>query len=572
MVSGTLTNGALEASGFNQGLAFDQYDVLGECKTLLRRMQLVIKATPDLDRDVVNRWRWDICEFIEESLSQLHRIWDANKEGSPSLVILDEIRSTLDSVKLGLGLPQGFRQCLEDMIKQQRAWREDFHQEFGSLLDDSRQTHDTLHFQDVTSSKGGFFDSRVSARDIELLVRRHYQLHLKAGKLRRQLELCHRALRQSGVAHGRRTLAERSVGDKLTSTVASLAAAAVMPLPGAMEAWAVSTGMLWLSADAAWRHVVYEHPEDTTVEMIAEQFDLPENSRALVQLRDWIKGDAESKTGKVLIHNAAVRKLNVTVTLFSCIDGKQDGEQNKNVFKQALENHPLGKVAQAVFKPGDKEEKVNEGVVKTTVEPTRATILNLPKLHDYNLAWRADFSYGDEKGDDSKVGECRLHDGLLVSFVSVDCGVRIHDGAADVLPDATLVPAEPKGNRTQAVGFMNRCFDTVTVKIFDGADKNLIRHPVVEQEVRPQDALLADAEAKLRLIQQEKKKKDNKDEAKEEAEESGAQEDTSAKQDEPGPKRWDIEIFFGGFPPRKTQCEVTSCQIVYIDGVLEGGS
>eukprot|EP00746_Dinoflagellata_sp_MGD_P081275 gnl/MRDRNA2_/MRDRNA2_32346_c1_seq1.p1 gnl/MRDRNA2_/MRDRNA2_32346_c1~~gnl/MRDRNA2_/MRDRNA2_32346_c1_seq1.p1 ORF type:complete len:589 (+),score=133.03 gnl/MRDRNA2_/MRDRNA2_32346_c1_seq1:63-1769(+) len=551
---------------------FDRYDVMGECKVLMKRMQHIIKTTPDLDRDAVYRWRWDICEFIEESLLQLHRIWNANKEGSKDLVILDEIRATLDSVKLGLGLPQGFRQCLEDMIKHQSSWREEFYQEFGSLLDDTRQTYDALN-QVVETSKDGWFDFRVSARDIELLIRRHSHLHLKAGKLRRQLELCHRALRQSGVAHGRRTLAERSVQDKLSSTVASLAAAAVMPLPGAMEAWAVSTGMLWLSADAAWRHVVYEHPEDTTLEQIADQFDLPENSKALEQLRNWVKGDGDAKTGKVLIHNAAVRKLNVTVTLFSCIDGKQENEQNKNVFKTALENHPLGKVAKQVFKPGEKEkEPIQEGVVKITVEPARATILNLPKLHDFNWAWHATFSYGDELGDDSKVGECKLRDGLLVSFVSVDCGVRIHDGAAEVIsPDAAVVPPE-KGSRATAVGFVNRCFDTVTVKIFDGSDKNLIRHPVVEHEVKPKESLLCDAEAGLRIMEEKKKGSAKKDGAKEAATPAEEEVQVDAKEEEAGPKRWDIEIFFGGFPPRKTACEVTSCQIVYIDGVLEGGS
>merc|ERR1711871_1155989 len=105
----------------------------------------------------------------------------------------------------------------------------------------------------------------------------------------------------------------------------------------------------------------------------------------------------------------------------NCIDGSGD---NVSDWTAALDSHPLGSVMKKALTIGKSQGDDPEKIV---IGAQRLAVVQLPKKPDANWGWRGLFAYGD-----TKVGECRLREGGVFSFICVDCGLFVGDIEEDI--------------------------------------------------------------------------------------------------------------------------------------------
>jgi len=172
---------------------------------------------------------------------------------------------------------------------------------------------------------------------------------------------------------------------------------------------------MWLDKDQAWQHVVYEHPRDADSETIMRQFQC-RGKKAQQALTAYLAVPPDKRKNCVLIHNASVRRMIVKVHLVNCIDGYGDNQAD---WTAALDHHPLGAVMKKALTLSTPKDDVDGRIV---IKAQRLAVVPLPPKPDQNWGWRGTFAYGD-----IKVGECRLREGGVFSFICVDCGLRVGD-------------------------------------------------------------------------------------------------------------------------------------------------
>jgi len=346
----------------------------------------------------------------------------------------------------------------------------------------------------------------------------------------------------------------------------------VAPVPGSSEMWLATTTMMWLDKDQAWQHVVYEHPRDADTETILSQFQC-HSQKARQSVTDWLSMPAAARRGCVLIHNASVRRLVFKTHLVSCIDGTGDSVADYP-WTSALDNHPLGTVMKKALTNLGAPSSEDEDPERIVIGAQRLAVVTLPKKPDMNWGWRGSFAYGD-----SKVGECRLREGGVFSFICVDCGLFVGD--MESIEESVIKPAingtkvqhspeittmaKPSNNpfskstnpfeeevkaatedpeahadkelgpRT-AVEVVNRTDDPVSVKIFEpkAGQNRFFRNAMAE------DVLAPGVKQVFQLI-------GNKDVAE---------------------TNFDVEIRIGS---KKAKCEVVGGQVIFVDGLLVDG-
>lgn len=392
------------ADGVSEVEPFDIYNAPERCRELLRRISQMANPAVSLP------WKWDILEFLEESRQQLRSARQANT--SPTVGIWAEIFEATESEQTASTLPIGLRKQCEELLGRREIWLGDFDSELRAILTRGRELRERLLFEDVDRA-GWFSASGVSPLEVQRLLERHLDMHQRAGRLGRQLKLLRRALQQQGaVSSRRRAFQAKTMGEKLQSSLVCLAAVAVAPVPGSSEMWLASTTMMWLDKDQAWQHVVYEHPRDADTETILSQFQC-RSRKARQALASWLAMPPPARRGCVLIHNASVRRVFVKTHIVNCIDGSGDPSGD---WISALDHHPLGSVMKKAltFNSMDLETIV--------IGAQRVAVIRLPQKPDANWGWRGSFAYGD-----TKVGECRLREGGVFSFICVDAGLHVGD-------------------------------------------------------------------------------------------------------------------------------------------------
>lgn len=385
---------------------FDAYDVQSYCRELLRRItQMVDAASSPL-------WKWDILEFLEESRQQLRDARDAHAGADRSP--WQEITEAIENEHTASTLPVGLRKQCEELLGRREMWLGDFDTEMRAILARGCELRERILFEDVDRASW-FSASGVSPLEVQRLLERHLDMHQRAARLNRHLELLCRALRQQGaVSSRRRAFAAKTTGEKLQSSLVCLAAVAVAPVPGSSEMWLATTTMMWLDKDQAWQHVVYEHPRDADMEAILNPFQC-HSVKERRFLASWLATPPAERKGCVLIHNASVRRIIVKTHLVNFIDGSGDSSAD---WTSALDGHPLGMVMKkALTLTGG-----NEDEQKVVIGAQRLGVVQLPPKPDTNWGWRGVFAYGD-----TKVGECKLREGGVFSFICVDCGLRVGD-------------------------------------------------------------------------------------------------------------------------------------------------
>lgn len=386
---------------------FDTLDVQGRCHELLRRISQTTGTAGTIP------WKWDILELLEESRDRLNDARRAN--ASKDAGGWQEISEVLDREHTLCTLPVALRKQCEELLARREMWIEDFDDQLRAILARGKELRERLLFEDVDRA-GWFGAASVSALEVQRLIERHMDMHQRAQKLARQLKLMSRALQQQGaVSSRRRAFQARTMGEKLQSSLVCLAAVAVAPVPGSSEMWLATTTMMWLDKDQAWQHVVYEHPRDADSETILNQFQC-RSAKARESLASWLAMPQEMQRNCVLVHNASVRRVIVKTHLVNYIDGY--GESSAD-WTTALDNHPLGSVMKRALTLNAEKVNAEDTLV---IGAQRLAVVPLPPKPDQNWGWRGTFSYGD-----TKVGECRLREGGVFSFICVDNGLKVGD-------------------------------------------------------------------------------------------------------------------------------------------------
>eukprot|EP00933_Yihiella_yeosuensis_P010141 TRINITY_DN11642_c3_g1_i1.p1 TRINITY_DN11642_c3_g1~~TRINITY_DN11642_c3_g1_i1.p1 ORF type:complete len:625 (-),score=143.85 TRINITY_DN11642_c3_g1_i1:40-1914(-) len=396
--------------------AFDRYDVAERCKELMSRISLMMRHHGNYYMSSFSGsppWKWDILELMEESKTQLQQVREVH--ANPQKGMWREICEALANEATASTLPVAFRKQCEELTARREMWLMDFDTELHAILARGREIRERLLFEDVDRA-GWFSAAGVSALEVQRLLERHLDMHQRASRLSRQLKLLSRTMQQQGaLSSRRRAFAAKTVGEKLQSSLVCLAAVAVAPVPGSSEMWLATTTMMWLDKDQAWQHVVYEHPRDADVETILSQFQV-RSTKARKALSDWESMPAEKRRNCVLVHNASWRRIIFKPRLTSHIMQSDNGAD----WTQALDSHPLGSVMKkaltSVTQSGSDDEE------KIVIAAQRLAVVQLPPRPDTNWGWRGLFSYGD-----TRVGDCRLKEGGVFSFICVDCGIRVGD-------------------------------------------------------------------------------------------------------------------------------------------------
>lgn len=388
---------------------FDAYDVPGNCRELLRRLSF-------LPPSASAPWKWDIVELAEESRQQLRKAREASVMSNNSALLV--IKEAMENEQTVGTLPVALRQQCEELLGKHEQWLSDFDLEARELAARSAELRERLFFEDVDSmgNAGWFGAASVTSQDVQRLLDRHLEIHQRAARHARQLMLLCRSLQQQGaVSSRRRAFQARTTGEKLHSSLLAMAAAAVTPVPGTVELWLATTTIMLLNKDQAFQHVVYEHPRDADMNSILKQFELRPRLSEQSLLAEWSSMPASKRNGLVLVHNASVRRVLLKVFLVNAIDGAGGSSGD---WTAAFDAHPLSAVMRKAFSSisaSADEDEIEIGAQRFAMVPL------LPKP-DTNWGWRAVFSYGD-----TKVGECRLREGAVFSFICVDCGLRVAD-------------------------------------------------------------------------------------------------------------------------------------------------
>jgi len=449
-----------------------------------------------------------------------------------------EISESLSNEHTASTLPVGLRKQCEELLGRREMWLGDFDAELRAILARGEELRERLLFEDVDRA-GWFSVTGVSPLEVQRLLERHLDMHQRAMRLARQLKLVSRALQQQGaVSSRRRSFEAKTMGEKLQSSLLCLAAVAVAPIPGSGEMWLATTTMMWMDKDQAWQHVVYEHPRDADIETILKQFQCT-SSKARQALTEWLAMPADTRRGCVLVHNASVRRVLVTPHIVNHIDGHGDSGQD---WTSALDAHPLGSMMKKALTMTSGEDDSS----KVVISAQRLAVVQLPPKPDANWGWRGLFAYGD-----TKVGECRLREGGVFSFICVDCGLRVADrqdsdrrdipqravSFAEVtdLADEGENTSEGEDDPKTNVEVVNGTEEPVQVKIFaheqSGHSTRLMRSALDEAIISP------DTNKVFRL-----------------------------KADKDTPETYfDVEVRIGS---KKAKCEVVGEQVVFVDGSL----
>eukprot|EP00450_Noctiluca_scintillans_P019634 CAMPEP_0194523876 /NCGR_PEP_ID=MMETSP0253-20130528/58887_1 /TAXON_ID=2966 /ORGANISM="Noctiluca scintillans" /LENGTH=568 /DNA_ID=CAMNT_0039368453 /DNA_START=37 /DNA_END=1743 /DNA_ORIENTATION=- len=428
---------------------FDRYDVPTRCRELLARMK-VLEGTGSL-----SPWKWDIQELLEESAQQLRDARRVHMQVDRGT--WKEITSALDSEQTASTLPVGLRKHCEELVKRRESWLGDFDSELRAMMLRGKQLETRLLFEDVDA--GWFGNSEVSTLEVQRLLERHLEMHSRSARLLRNLKLVSRALQQQGAVSQRHAFQAKTMGEKLQSSLVCLAAVAVAPVPGSGEMWLATTSMIFFDKDQAWQHVVYEHPRDADSEMILNQFQC-HSVKARQSLSAWLAMPPIARRGCVLVHNASARRISVKTHLVNSIDGTGEDQTD---WRSALDQHPIGSAIMKSLRVAD------DG--RAPIGAQRLAIVVLPKRPDMNWGWRGQFFYGEQK-----VGECKLREGGIFSFISVDCGIRVGDreegsAAAELAAElAAKVSEQPKRHEPEPLQQSKNPFaaDLAAANPFDG--------------------------------------------------------------------------------------------------------
>lgn len=499
----------------HQVQAFDKCDALARCRELLRRLA----GLPGTAWPVP--WHWDIVETFEDSRDALRDIGKLHAGPAAASILWQEIFGAVRREQDASSLPSGLRKQCEDFLARREVWSRDFDAEVQAVVGRGSELCEQLLFND--SDRSGWFGSAgVELMEVRRLLERHVELHQRAARLDKHLQLVSRALRQQGaVSCRRRPFVERTVGDKLQSSLVTFAAAAVMPVPGTTELWLASTAAMWIGSDHARQHVVYEHSRDTDMEHVLKNQFQCLSGRTQEELRTWMAMPPARRRGCVLVHNASIRRVVLKTRLVNCIDG----QGSVSMWTAAFDNHPLASVLRRALGNDSEENQV-------VIGSQRLAVVQLPPKPDTNWGWRGAFSYHN-----AKVGECSLREGGIFSFICVDCGLRVGDRNEEEGDPPSAPVASDTGNEGSmtAVEVVNRIDDPVQVKIFSpsvgGAATFLFHTALAEGSVAP------GARQLFRLPA------------------------CSGSQD----SGFDVEVKIGG---RKALCEVVGAQVIYIDGML----
>lgn len=457
----------LEEEGVDELNGFDSYDVPVRCRELLRRCSLVQSSseTPP--------WKWDILEFLEESRQQLGDAREAHSD--PHRGAWRDISEALGSEQTASTLPVGLRKQCEELLAKREIWLGDFDTELRAVLARGRDVRERLLFEDADRA-GWFGTSGVSPVEVQRLLERHLDMHQRASRLARQLKLVRRALSQQGAVSRRLSFQAKTMGEKLQSSLVCLAAVAVAPIPGSGEMWLASTTMMLLDKDQAWQNVVYEHPRDADTENILNQFQC-RSKKVRQELAAWLAMPTAARKGTVLVHNASVKRVSVKTHMVNCIDGFGNTGGD---WTAALDNHPLG----GMIKKGLSSMSSADAAQVVTIGAQRVAVVSLPRKPDMNWSWRGSFSNGD-----TKVGECRLREGGVFSFICVDCGLRVGDreggdgefSAGDASPTA----AKPRNSPSSPVSPANDIKEEVEFSLDVADPAGEIDSAKVVEEVDP---------------------------------------------------------------------------------------
>eukprot|EP00927_Polykrikos_kofoidii_P061821 TRINITY_DN56649_c0_g1_i1.p1 TRINITY_DN56649_c0_g1~~TRINITY_DN56649_c0_g1_i1.p1 ORF type:complete len:543 (-),score=110.68 TRINITY_DN56649_c0_g1_i1:105-1733(-) len=526
----------LKADG-GEVAAFDTYDVPNRCRELLQRIARM------KNQSISPPWKWDIIELLDESRQQLREAREAN--AIPNKGLWQEVREAVENEQTVGTLPVGLRKQCEELIGKQETWLVDFDAELSAIIASGKDLRERLFFEDMDRA-GWFSASGVSSAEVQRLLERHVEMHQRATRLARQLKLLSRSLQQQGaVSSRRRAFQAKTMGEKLQSSLVCLAAVAVAPVPGSSEMWLATTTMMWLDKDQACQHVVYEHPRDADTETILSQFQ-SRASKARRALAAWLEMPLSSRKNCVLIHNASVRRVFVESYLVNAIDGSGDRSAD---WTSALDAHPFGSVMKKALTMTSMAKRTDDDG-RVVIGAQRLAVVPLPPKPDMNWGWRGVFSYGD-----TKVGDCRLRDGGIFSFICVDSGLRVGDQEEGERSEGALEETEESpttdvvenaedvdvvtvlGEEQDTVEFVNSMDEPMAVKVFEpgsgGHTSILFRNAIREGTIGP-----------------------------------GVRRMFKLKESGDGETDYDVEIRVGN---RRAKCEVVGGQVVFVDGLMQDG-
>jgi hypothetical protein len=245
-----------------------------------------------------------------------------------------------------------------------------------------------------------------------------------------------------------------------------------------------SSAVIFMKADVASRFLVVEHSPDSSVNEVLARFGSCASSQTIKTLDEWHECKMSSKVA--LVHNAT----SSTVALMY--------RQTTSKASKLLNAHPMLKLMNKV---GGREDPLAAGQA-VMIPPSEIAMVHLPDNQEENreLVFR-------QPNSDQDIGECKLSSSSIVSFVSVESGLRV----------CNQKPAA--GERyapVSSLAIVNESLDAASIKIANqepaaGSDPANKAQSSQEQQLKLE--LVLQPGAKLCLdLQQPKEEEDEEDE------------------------------------------------------------
>eukprot|EP00746_Dinoflagellata_sp_MGD_P000215 gnl/MRDRNA2_/MRDRNA2_100385_c0_seq1.p1 gnl/MRDRNA2_/MRDRNA2_100385_c0~~gnl/MRDRNA2_/MRDRNA2_100385_c0_seq1.p1 ORF type:complete len:1314 (-),score=182.02 gnl/MRDRNA2_/MRDRNA2_100385_c0_seq1:135-3677(-) len=325
----------------------------------------------------------------------------------------ESIQAKLDSAPAtGSGeAPSGLRRVVQGLEEQRASWHDRFDAQLLDLLPGSRAViFDEL--QSVGESLGILVSPPKqrhgpSTQHWRSLLERHWTLHKKVDeqvrRATRRLKAYQQLLQEMPkTAEEMHTFHEQTIGDKVSSIALSLAVAMTAPVPGSMEIWMASSAVILMKTDAASRFLVVEHPPDSSVDDVLSRFGSCPSSQTSKTLDAWHECKVSTKVA--LVHNAT----SSTVALMYRQTASKTGK--------ILNAHPMFKIMNKAI---GREDPLSAGHA-VMIPPSEIAMVHLPDNQEENreLVFR-------QPNSDQDIGECKLSASSIVSFVSIESGLRV---------------------------------------------------------------------------------------------------------------------------------------------------
>lgn len=280
------------------------------------------------------------------------------------------------------------------------------------------------------------------------------------------------------------TFHEQTIGDKVSGIALSLAVAMTAPVPGSMEIWMASSVVILMKADVASRFLVVEHSKDSSVEEVLGRFGSYASAQTTRTLETWNECKKEATASKVaLVHNAT----SSTVALMY-------RQATSSKAAKILQAHPVLKI---VNKAVGREDPLAAGRA-VMIPPSEIAMVHLPDNQEENreLVFR-------QPNSDQDIGECKLSAFAIVSFVSIDSGLRVCNQKPATGEDYAPI---------SSMAIANDSLDAVTIKVAnpEAASGSDAANKGQEQQLKLE--MVLQAGAKLFLDVQQAKDEEDYDE------------------------------------------------------------